>query len=214
MNSTGLHSDVAAPPSATAAALLSAARVLFARRGFDGASVRAITTRAGANLGSVTYHFGTKQALYEAVLEGVLSPLAARVEDAASREEPPLRRLEGVVRAFFDHLDENPDMPQLMLQEIAAGKDPPLAVKRVLGQVSGVLAELVRSGQRAGEIRAGDPLLLALSCVYQPVHLTLVRRIARSVIGVDLTEPETRARVVDHAVAFTRAALERRKDGR
>jgi AcrR family transcriptional regulator len=196
----------------TPESILGAARQLFARRGFDGASIRAITKGAGANLGAVTYHFGSKQALYEAVLDRVLSPLAERVARAASAEGEALARIEEVVRAFFAHLDENPDMPQLMLQEIAAGKEPPAPVRRVLGQVSGVLVELVRIGQAHGEIRSGDPLLLALSCVYQPVHLTLVRRIARSVIGLDMAEPETRARVIEHAVSFTRAALEIRKD--
>jgi AcrR family transcriptional regulator len=197
---------------ATAEAVLASARRLFARLGFDGASIRAITSDASANLGAVTYHFGSKQALYEAVLERVLSPLAARVARAASIDGPALDRIERVVRGFFEHLDENPDMPQLMLQEIAAGKDPPPVVRRVLAQVSGVLIELIRDGQSSGEIRAGDPFLLALSCLYQPVHLTLVRRIARSVVGIDMTEPETRVRVVNHAVAFTRAALEPRKE--
>src|SRR5262245_26082168 len=105
--------------------LISSARVLFARRGFDGASIRAITRASGANLGSVTYHFGSKHALYEAVLDRVLSPLGDRVAEAAAQYGSPLDRLEGVIRAFFAHLDANPDMPQLMLQEMAAGKDPP-----------------------------------------------------------------------------------------
>jgi TetR/AcrR family transcriptional regulator len=191
----------------TSEALIDSARALFARRGFDGASIRAITRAAGANLGGVTYHFGSKHALYEAVLDHVLSPLGERVSAAAAGAGSALDRLEAVVRAFFEHLDENPDMPQLMLQEMAAGKDPPPPVRRVLGRVSGALVQLIRAGQSAGEIRAGDPLLLALSCVYQPVHLTLVRRVARSVIGLDMAEPETHARVIEHSVSFVRAAL-------
>ena len=212
MNTNAPRRARAPEQKGTAETVLASARKLFARRGYDGASIRAITKVASANLGAVTYHFGSKQALYEAVLERVLSPLAARVGRAASSEGTPLARLEVVVRAFFEHLDANPDMPQLMLQEMAAGKDPPPPVRRVLGQVSGTLVELIRSGQAAGEIRSGDALLLALSCVYQPVHLTLVRRVARSVLGMDMTEPEIHARVVDHAVAFTRAALELRKE--
>ncbi|HSG82026.1 MAG TPA: helix-turn-helix domain-containing protein, partial [Gemmatimonadota bacterium] len=55
-------------PTPTAEALLRAAHHLFARFGYDGTSVRAITREAGSNLGAVTYHFGSKEALYDSVL--------------------------------------------------------------------------------------------------------------------------------------------------
>ena len=200
------------PPAATANALLASARRLFARRGFDGASIRAITHDAGANLGAVTYHFGSKNALYEAMLDQVLAPLAIRVARVAVAGTSPLERIDAVVRALFEHLQENPDMPQLMLQEMAAGKDPPPPVHRALGGVSGTLRDLVSEGQRAGEIREGDPLLLGLSCVYQPVHLTLIRRMARSIMGVDMADPDTHERIVEHAVRFVRAGLASRRE--
>ncbi len=51
--------------------LVEAARQLFASAGYDATSVRDITARAHANLGAITYHFGSKQALYHAVIERV-----------------------------------------------------------------------------------------------------------------------------------------------
>ena len=68
--------------AATRTELIAAGRKLFGRRGFDGASIRAITKEAGANLGAVTYHFGSKHGLYSAVLEEGLRPMAARVQAA------------------------------------------------------------------------------------------------------------------------------------
>ena len=59
----------------TPAALIHAARPIFATHGFDGASVRAITTAAGANLGAITYHFGSKRDLYLACLEAAWESL-------------------------------------------------------------------------------------------------------------------------------------------
>ena len=199
-------------PADTRAALLGAARRLFARQGYDGASVRAITKDARVNLGAVTYYFGSKHALYDAVLDQVLSPLAARIDRAVDEEGSALDRAEGTVRALFEHLGENPDLPQLMLQEIAAGRPPPAPVARTLGAVSGRLAGLVREGQTAGDIRLGDPILLALSLIYQPVHLTLVQRIGRDIMGLAQSDPATRDRVVEHAAAFARAGLAARKE--
>lgn len=71
--------------------ILDAAEGLFARDGFHGTSLRAITARAGANLASVSYHFGSKDALIQAVFERRLIPLnrtrLQRLEDVRQHSE-------------------------------------------------------------------------------------------------------------------------------
>lgn len=195
------------PISSTPDALVAAARHVFARKGYDGATIRAITQRADANLGAVTYHFGSKRALYEEVLQSVLGPLHGRIRKAAGTEGPPLDQIETVIRAFFQHLQENPDMPQLILQELAAGKTPPPAVVKTLQSALGTLAMIVGEGQSDLTIRPGDPLMMALSVMYQPIHFTLIRRLGREVMGLDQDDPEVFERVVDHAVEFARRGL-------
>ncbi|WP_280212102.1 TetR/AcrR family transcriptional regulator [Nocardia cyriacigeorgica] len=49
--------------------LIRAAERLFAERGIDAVSLRAVMSAAGANVASVHYHFGSKDALVEALLE-------------------------------------------------------------------------------------------------------------------------------------------------
>lgn len=48
--------------------ILDAAERIFAEQGFDAASLRTITSEAGVNLASIHYHYGSKEALIEAVL--------------------------------------------------------------------------------------------------------------------------------------------------
>jgi len=74
-------------------ALLHNAADVFAEKGFDRASVREITGRAGANQAAINYHFGGKDQLYREVLKLALAALseAALLDedsiDALSREE-------------------------------------------------------------------------------------------------------------------------------
>lgn len=192
-------------PSVTAQArLLAVARALFARHGYEGTSVRTVTARARANLGAITYHFGSKRLLYTAVLQSLVGPLANRVRFAVQADAPPLDRVEHIVRAFFAHIRLNPDMPAIMVRELVSGREIAAPVKRVLGEMLPVLAGVIAAGQKDGTIRAGDPMLLALSTVAQPVYLNIARRAIAAAIGIDATDP----RVVDHAVAVVRATLE------
>ena len=58
--------------------ILGAAEVLFAQRGFDGASLRQLTAAAGVNLAAVNYHFGSKDRLVEEVFRRRLDELNSR----------------------------------------------------------------------------------------------------------------------------------------
>jgi len=69
--------------------LLDEAERLFAAKGMEACSIRDIVSAAGANLGAVTYHFGSKRGLIHAVIDRRLRPL----------NEERLRRLEAAEAA-------------------------------------------------------------------------------------------------------------------
>ena len=58
----------AGPAESTRARLLEAAGEEFSSLGYEGATIRSIALRAGANLAAVNYHFGDKESLYEQVV--------------------------------------------------------------------------------------------------------------------------------------------------
>jgi AcrR family transcriptional regulator len=85
--------------------ILDAAEFLFALQGFDGTSLRDITSRAGVNLASVNYHFSSKEALHFAVIGRRIDAITQdrfRRLDALEAAHPdgPLP-LDGVLDAFI-----------------------------------------------------------------------------------------------------------------
>src|SRR5690554_5976766 len=62
--------------------ILDAAEELFAERGFSETSLRMITSKAKVNLAAVNYHFGSKNALIQAVFARFLTPFSATLETA------------------------------------------------------------------------------------------------------------------------------------
>jgi AcrR family transcriptional regulator len=90
--------------------LLHAAGHIFAEKGFEPASLRAITNAAGVNLAAVNYHFGSKENLIWEVLRSRIEPINARrselldqAEDAAAGGVVPL---EAIIDAFLQPVTE------------------------------------------------------------------------------------------------------------
>lgn len=84
-------------------AILAAAEELFATNGFNAVSVRDIAQAAGANPGSVTYHFKTKDGLLLEIYRRHCGPMNLRrseLLEAAKRVRDLQDRLEAIVRAY------------------------------------------------------------------------------------------------------------------
>jgi AcrR family transcriptional regulator len=62
--------------------ILDAAEGLFAEKGFNGTSLREITSRAEVNLAAVNYHFGSKKELIKAVMSRYMNELSPRLESS------------------------------------------------------------------------------------------------------------------------------------
>ena len=76
------------PPHETRTRILDAAEELFMQHGFEATSMRQLTAQAGANLASVNYHFGSKDALIEAVFRRRLDAMnASRIAELDRMEK-------------------------------------------------------------------------------------------------------------------------------
>ncbi|WP_328442977.1 TetR/AcrR family transcriptional regulator [Amycolatopsis sp. NBC_00438] len=87
----------------TRTALIDAARTVFAENGYDGATVRAIATRAGVDAAMVNHWFGSKEGLFaRAVLELPFDPLELM---ETLRDGPDEEFGERIVRTFLTRWD-------------------------------------------------------------------------------------------------------------
>ena len=102
--------------------ILNAAGEVFAEQGFEGATVRAITERAGVNVAAVNYHFRDKAELYTRVVVDACSVRAAYREAIAEAPDSPDARLRSLIYHFLEYLLD-PARPgwkrRLMAREMA-----------------------------------------------------------------------------------------------
>lgn len=116
----------------TRTALVRAALRLFGTQGFEGTSTRQIAAAAGANIGSIAYHFGGKEGLRAAVADHICDMMQALADQAMDAtpipeagsptpevaEEQLLKALERLV-AFMVASPEAEEVVQFMLREMA-----------------------------------------------------------------------------------------------
>lgn len=84
-------------------ALLEAAATLFSRNGYSAVSMREIAKAANANVGSLTYHFGSKANLLREIYERHTEPMNRRRMELlgeARRIRDPQERLRAILRAY------------------------------------------------------------------------------------------------------------------
>lgn len=206
--------DPAPPAPPTRERLLAAAAEVFAERGYEAATVREVVRRAGANVAAVNYHYGGKQALYEATLRW-----AARLEEGGTRDTlaalarrddlPPGERLEQGVRLLARTLlAPQPDWHRRLLLREMASPTPALGalVRDAVRPVFTALAALV------APFLPGAPAERVRLCVMSVVGQVLYHRVAAPVALTLLEQPAYDealvARVAEHVARFTRAALE------
>jgi len=99
--------------------ILDAADALFGERGYDGTSARDVAQAAGVNKALIFYYFGSKDGLFEQVLERYYQTHARALREAFEASGTVRERLHGLVDAYVDFIDANRRWPRLVQGQLA-----------------------------------------------------------------------------------------------
>lgn len=106
--------------------LLAAARKLLAEKGYDRTTARDLATAAGAHLGSIGYHFGSKDALMTQATLQAQGEWGAIVDHAVAQADAstPTQRLQVCIDTLSKAINAQPEIIVASTQAIAkAGLD-------------------------------------------------------------------------------------------
>lgn len=139
-------------------AVLDAATELFADRGFGAVSVQEIADAAGTHKTTVLYHFETKDALYEAVLESALGRLAEAMSEFMSGDfkRERVAYLIDQQQTFFA---ENPSLARLLARELLDSANTGAYMRRFVEPIYVPALKSLRQSIESGFIRPIDPAL-------------------------------------------------------
>jgi len=209
----------------TRMALLHAALKLFGENGFDGTSTRDIAAAAKANIGSIAYHFGSKEGLRAACAEYIVATVRglatrATVFDSgagALDEKAAHAQLETVLERMVTFIVASPEageIVQFILRELArpaAALD--IIYRGVFEPVHKRLCEVWAAA--TGEPAESERTRIAVfTMIGQVVYFRIGREAVRRRMGWDDIGPAEAAKVIAVAKDNLAAVLAARKKGK
>lgn len=161
----------------TKAKMIEAAVPLFAKQGYAAVSVRDVARTAGVNVAAVSYHFGGKEGLYQAVLEEQFAPIAGLLEQLP--QLPPMSG-ETRLKLYADSIAgihrQRPYFIRIMISEMTNPTVCFHIIKKYISQVFRFLHEALRDGVAAGEFRSDLDIGLAVPALAGIMNFLFIGR--------------------------------------
>lgn len=180
--------------------ILLAAKKLFARQGYDGTSVRQICDEAGANISLVSYHFGGKEKVFEALFDRYF---LVRISDERDLTLSPVEGLSLIIGELIRFTSCDREMSDIVQLEMALRTPRNAAMFPFLEPVWTRLTELLQAGKDQGIFRIESvsySMLMVLSVSLSP------QRAFNTKFMVDF-EHEHPDNLVDQTVKFALRGL-------
>jgi len=147
-------------------AILDAAKVVFAEKGYDAATLDVIALKAGYAKGTIYLDFPSKEELFLSVIEAEVGKFVDIVREVMARSTRPTEKVGHLVRRVLAHFEENKDFFCIFTPErggLTERRHPELR-SRILSKYQQALSlssKIIKAGIESGDLRESDPLTLA-----------------------------------------------------
>jgi len=179
--------------------ILVAAVKVFARAGFEAASLAKIASEAGVKKALVQYHFATKEQLWKDAATYLWTERNARLEEviATSGKDDANADMRRGFTALVEFTRENPEWLWFMFHEAAANGDRlEWLIDNFLREDYRLGERFVRAFQASGQMREGESLYLLHLISGALTYNLLVAPQTLRVTGTDLATEESISRQV------------------
>lgn len=181
------------------AEIVAAALQVFADKGFGAAKITDVAQLAGVSKATVFVYFPTKEDLFRAVAQAVVTSNFERLRTTGTAPPMPLAAFVPLLLQHAAALGESRAgaIARMLIAESRAFPDlARVWHDEVVSVMLGILTATVAQAQARGEVRAGDPRLMAFS-IFGPMMAGVIFREVFRAAEVDL--PDLRALAVQHA---------------
>ena len=148
--------------------ILTATMKLFGQKGFEGTSVREIAAEAEVNPAMISYYFGSKEKLFERLVEqraAFLKGVFAEIVNNTNLSN--IEKLYVIIDSYVDRIFTSPQFHHLLHRELSLERRPQMkdAIAEILLRNFVSVKKMIRDGIESGEFREVDTELTIASIV-------------------------------------------------
>lgn len=186
--------------------MVDAALTAFGTRGYEATSLDALAGELGVRKQTILYHFASKEALLDAVIDEAGAELIAVLEEAVAEAGSGWSRVDAVVHSVFRLAARRPQLLGLLREVSRMGPPAATRFREMLGPFIERATGFLEEGMAVGEFRGQDARLLLLATYSTVIGVATEVEVLRA-LGV---EPTLRSLVRRRAelLQFLRSALE------
>ncbi len=168
--------------------ILEAARDVFSSKGKEGARMQEIADQAGVNKAMLHYYFRSKDNLFSEMFFAVFTDFVEGLINSMGDQKDIQGVIQMLVNHYIDFISAHPEMPPLMLRELASGGGELLNVMPKIFStgdlnLASTLFEFIQEGISSGKMRPVDPLQTIISILSMAIFFFGLRPVLRRVWG-------------------------------
>ncbi len=157
--------------------IINSAEQLFSAKGFDASSVRDIAENAGVNIAMISYYFGSKEKLMEALFQQRTGFFNLRLETLLQDEKKTTwQKLEILIDEHIERVMHNQLFHKIMICEQIINKNPVIigVVNQLKKRNTELFGELIKEGQKTGIFKKKIDLVLIFNTILGTVTQMMV----------------------------------------
>ncbi len=138
--------------------ILEVAETLFAEHGYEGTSVRKLAVKARINVAMISYYFGSKEKLFEALVEYRAGTSREKLEELSRKDYDPVTKIEKLVDLYVDRIFDNHRFHKILQREIALQQRSRMheVIVGILMRNMKEIKKIIEEGQRKKIFRKVD----------------------------------------------------------
>lgn len=150
--------------------ILQVTEKLFAEKGFDGTSIRDIAKQANINIAMVSYYFGSKEKMLEALIYSRISDMKLQLESLSKEAISPVEKINKLIELYIHRINKNKCIYQILHFELTSKKRE-IDLKsfaEVKKQNFEIIKKIIVEGQEKGIFKKDINLILIPSSILGP----------------------------------------------
>jgi AcrR family transcriptional regulator len=197
-------------------AIINTAEKLFSEQGYDGTSVRDIADAAGINVAMISYYFGSKEGLMQALFEERTKDTIVRVETLLKEKSlSPFQKVEILIDDYVERFTTKGPFQKILIYEQMMEKNR--LISDLLNQYrkknTEIIEKLIQEGQRKKQFKKNvDVVLMLNTMIGTSLHTFINHDYYRNYhkmegVGKDVFKTELKKKLSEHLKLLFKAIL-------